>query len=86
MENNMITISMAKTPWGFLFFIFFSLSFFFFVYQETRHPLHFIWNFHKCIVKKSIRTWNNIISTKLKKVERNYNLNPYIKLSQGVSF
>lgn len=81
---------MAKHPRVFSFFLFFpsffSLSFFFFIYRETRREVHFIWNY---IIDKrnTLRfMWNNSISTKFKKVERTLILNPYIKLLGGLSF
>ena len=65
--------------------IYFSLLFFHFSFLlKVGGGVHFHWNFITDIVKHYYFIWNNIISTKLKKVERTIILNPYLNLS-GVS-
>ena len=80
----MTNINTAKTPWGLLYFS--VVSFFYFFFFSTRQggtPLFRLEN-RTDIVKHYYFIWNNIISTKLKKVERTIILNPYLNLS-GVS-
>lgn len=88
-NNNMINNVMAIPPWGntFSFFIsFFSLSFFFTLYQERETPVRFHWN---CIIERSnIQkfVWKIAYWLKQIKEEGEYIVNPYINLLKVVDF
>ena len=87
LENNIVLrFVMAKHPRVFSFFYFFLRYHFFSLYQDTHVPLRFAWNYIKDKGESQNFVWNNSISTKYIKEERNYNLNPYLKLADGVSF
>ena len=76
----MININTAKSPRALLYF---SVLSFFSLLQEQPQPLHFHWRLYKSRVSNIIRTWNNSISTKFKKVERTIIRELYIKPSEA---
>ena len=90
LENTITTFTMtqfvASSHGNFIsFFSFFFVNTFFSLKQERERALGFHWNYN-LDNKNTLRFHsNNSISTKNKKEEKTYNLNPYIKLAEGAS-